>query len=305
MMQFLLRRILLALLTVWGAATLAFFALALLPGDAIQAQLSQSGVGSEEILVRRTALGLTEAPLLQYLRFLSKTARGDLGYSWLSGERVNEAIVRSFSPTLSLALSALVISCVLGVVLGVMSAQPGGLLASGARLLTALALSTPIYWTGTLAIYVFTARLGLLPSAGAGRLSQLVLPAGILGFHSAAVIARTVQANVRDVADAAHVQTARGKGLPECFVLLRHVLPVALLPVIGVVALQAGFLLNGTVITESLFVRPGLGRLLLDATIQQDYPVVLGIVVLAAFVYTGVNTAADVGYHLLDPRVRQ
>ena len=302
-MQNLLRRLLFAILTVWGAATLAFFALAVLPGDAIESQLTQNGADSALIQERRAALGLTDPVIVRYLRFVAHVAQGDLGSSLLSGEPVRDAIVRSLGPTVQLALSALVIGSSFGILLGVVTARESGLLAFGARVITALALSTPIYWTGTIAIYVFTARLGLLPSAGAGRFSQLILPATILGFHTAAAIARVVQANVRDIAAAPYVRTARAKGLGELRILLAHVLRVALLPVIGIIALQAGFLLNGTVITESLFVRPGVGRLLLEATVQQDYPVVLGVVILAALVYTGVNAAADLVYQLLDPRV--
>jgi peptide/nickel transport system permease protein len=249
MIRFLLRRVLLALLTVWAAVTLAFFALAILPGDAILAQLTQSGVDAADIQNQRSALGLTDPPVQRYVRYLTQVVRGDFGSSWLNGEAVNEAVARSVLPTLQLAASALTISCLLGIILGLIAAQQRSLAGTGARLLIALAQSTPIFWTGTLAIYVFTAQLGLLPSAGAGRLSQLILPAGILGFHSAAAIARVVQANVRDVAEAANVPTARSKGLPERRILLRHVLPVALLPVLGVIALEAGFLLNGTVIT--------------------------------------------------------
>lgn len=305
MTQDILRRMLLALLTVWAAATLAFFALALIPGDAIQSQLAQSGVSTDDIEIRRAALGLTDAPVIRYVRFLGNLLRGDLGVSWLSGEEVSTAIARNFVPTLRLALVALVLSCILGVVLGTFAARENRWLASSARFVISLAMSTPIYWTGTLAIHVFTARLGLLPSAGAGRLGQLVLPASILGFHSAAAIARVLQTNIRAVRQTMYVRTAYGKGLSERRIMLRHILPVALLPVIGVIALQAGFLLNGTVITESLFVRPGLGRLLLDATVQQDYPLVLGVVILAAVVYTLVNLAADLVLHLIDPRVRQ
>jgi peptide/nickel transport system permease protein len=203
-------------------------------------------------------------------------------------------------PTLTLAVPALVLASVLGTVLGVVGALRGGGLA---RVLTSLALSTPIYWTGTLAIYVFTVQLGVLPSAGAGRLSQLVLPVGVLGFHTAGAIARLTQTHVRAALNAAFVQVARSKGLRERQVLLRHVLRVGLLPIVQVIALQAGFLLSGTVITEMLFVRPGMGKLLYDSTLKQDYPVVQGIVIVSAVVYTLLNTLADLLYPLLDPRV--
>ncbi len=172
-MQDLLRRLLFAVLTVWGAATLAFFALSVLPGDAIETQLTQNGADAELINARREALGLTDPVIVRYLRFVGHVAQGNLGTSLLSGEPVGDAIARSLGPTVRLALSALVIGSSFGIALGVLAARPSGLFSSVARVITAVALSTPIYWTGTIAIYVFTARLGLLPSAGAGRLSQL------------------------------------------------------------------------------------------------------------------------------------
>jgi ABC-type dipeptide/oligopeptide/nickel transport system permease component len=145
--------------------------------------------------------------------------------------------------------------------------------------------------------------LGLLPSGGAGRLSQLILPVMVLSFHTSGAIARVAQANMQVVLQADFIRTARAKGLSEPRVILTHAMRAALVPVMGVIALQAGFLLSGTVIVESLFVRPGVGRLLLDATIQQDYPVVLGVVVWSALIYSMVNLIADVLYPVFDPRV--
>jgi ABC-type dipeptide/oligopeptide/nickel transport system permease component len=176
-------------------------------------------------------------------------------------------------------------------------------MAPAARVVTSLSLSTPIYWTGTIAIFVFSAQLDLLPSAGAGRLSQLILPVGVLGFHTSGAVARVTHANVRETLGADFVRAARAKGLPNHIVIWRHVLRASLLPVVTMIALQAGFLFSGTVITESLFVRPGIGRVLLDAIIRQDYPVVQGAAIFTALIYVLFNTLADGLYHLLDPRV--
>jgi peptide/nickel transport system permease protein len=207
-------------------------------------------------------------------------------------------------PTITLALNALIVASVGGLLLGVLGAlelRRG--ISALARGIIDLSLSTPIYWTGTIAIYIFSAQLGLLPSAGAGRVSQLILPVAVLGFHTAGAIARVVQANVRDTLDADFVRVARAKGLSERAVIWRHVLRASLLPVVTVIALQAGFLLSGTVITESLFVRPGIGRLMLDAVTAQDYPVVQGVVIFAAIVYAVLNVMADTLYRIVDPRV--
>ena len=300
-----LHRIGLIFLVIWLAVTLAFFALRVLPGDAIQAQLVQSGVDEETVDQRRAELGLTDPIGVQYIRFLAGILRGDFGYSLLSREPVSDMIARSLPPTVTLAFGALTLASILGIAAGVLSAlRLGWGISFLARLLTNLSISTPIYYTGTLAIYVFSVLLGWLPSAGAGDFHHLILPVSILGFHTAGAIARVTQINMRDVLDAEFIRVARAKGLHERSVILKHALRAAILPVVQVIALQAGFLLSGAVITESLFVRPGLGRLLLDATLQQDYPLVQGIVVLSALVYAALNMLADVMRSLLDPRVR-
>jgi len=304
-MTALIQRVGFMLLAVWLAVTLAFFALRVLPGDAIQTQLAQGGVDAVVIEERRAEQGLTEAVEIQYLRFITGVLHGDFGYSLLSREPISDMIARSLLPTATLALGALIFASLLGISLGVVEAlNLGNGVSLLARLLTSLSLSTPIYYTGTFAIYLFSVLLGWLPSAGAGSFTHLILPVTVLGFHTAGAVARVTQANVRDALDAEFVRVARAKGLAEQMIILRHVLRVALLPVVQVIAIQAGFLLSGAVITESLFVRPGIGRLLLDATLQQDYPLVQGIVALSAMTYAALNMLADIIHQLLDPRVR-
>ncbi len=301
----LLQRIAGMLMTLWLAATLAFFALHVLPGDALSAQLAMGGVSPGIIAERRAALGLSDPIPAQYVRFLADALQGDLGNSLLSYEPVTAMIARDTPPTLNLAASALIVATLWGLLLGISGAlniQSG--LSRIARIVTSVSLSTPIYWTGTLAIYFFTVQIGLLPSAGAGRLSQLILPVAVLGFHTSGAIARVTEMNIREVLDAGFVRTARSKGLTERVIIWRHVLRAALLPIVSIIALQAGFLLSGTVIVEMLFVRPGLGRLLLNATLQQDYPVVQGVVILTAFIYTLINGLADFLHSLIDPRIR-
>ncbi len=212
---------------------------------------------------------------------------------------MTEVIGEQLAPTVTLAVTALLVATILGLGLGTLAALDiyGS---RSARLVLDVALSAPIYWTGTLAIYIFAVRLNWLPSSGS---TNLVLPAGVLGFSAAGGIGQVVRANVRETLAFDFVRTARAKGLSEARVIARHVLRASLLPAVTVIALQAGFLLGGVVITESLFIRPGIGRVLLNATLKQDYPVVQGIVVLGAVVYTLLNATADVAYRLLDPRV--
>ncbi|NWF71341.1 MAG: ABC transporter permease [Chloroflexi bacterium] len=294
-MRAVLRQIASTLFVFWLAATLAFLLLRALPGDAIAAQLLNSGAGADVIAARRAQLGLNDALPLQYVRFIVGMLRGDLGASLLNGEPVLDVIVQRLPPTLALTLGALLVATLLGLALGMWGGLPlpGAALA---RALIALALSTPIYWTGTLVIYAASAFALNTPGA--------LLPVWVLGCHAAAAIGRVLYTQVRVVLSADFVRTARAKGLPESLIYVRHVLRVALLPVISVIALQTGVLLTGTVITESLFVRPGIGRLLVERTLDQDYPVVQGIVILAAAAYTLVNVIADTVQRALDPRIR-
>jgi peptide/nickel transport system permease protein len=302
----LLRQLISMLLVIWVAATLAFFALRILPGDAIEAQLLESGASASTIAERRAAAGLDAPISTQYFQFLHGLVRGDLGISLLDGRSVSQIILEQLSPTLTLALGALAVAASFGVTLGCLSGLDIGWgISAVSRLIIGLALSVPIYWTGTLAIFLFTVQLGLLPSAGAGRLSHLIMPAAVLGFSIAGAIGQVVQIGIRDNLEADFVRTARAKGLHERTVVLRHVLRASLLPTITVMAAQAGFLLSGVVITEMLFNRPGIGRVLLDATLRQNYPVVQGVVVWSAFAYALVNGLADVLYRVIDPRVQQ
>lgn len=299
----LIRRLAASLGVIWLAATLAFFALRVLPGDAVQAQLLGSGASASAIAERRAALGLDDPALVQYGRWLAGIGQGSLGVSLLDGQPVAAMIGQRLAPTLALALSALLVAVVLGICLGGTAGLERGKGSRLAALLLDLALSMPMYWTGTLAIWLFAVQLGWLPFSQSSDVQGLILPAVVLGFHSAGAIGRVFSASVREAKDADFVRTARAKGLPEHAVLSRHIARASLLSAVTVIALQAGFLLSGIVITETLFVRPGIGRLLLDSVLRQDYPVVQGIVVWMAIVYTAVNAAADVIYALVDPRV--
>ena len=297
-----MRRLLSMLVVIWLTATIVFFALHILPGDAISTQLIQSSASRAEIAQMRDQMGLDAPITTQYLKFITNLLHGDLGHSLLSGQSVTEMISQLFQPTLILALGAMLVATTIGIALGVIGAFDIPL-STIARFVINLSLSTPIYWTGTLAIGVFSTKLGWFPATGTGSLNSLILPVSVLGFHTMGGIARVVQVNVRDVRQAAFIQVARSKGLTERYIAFRHTLRVGLLPVVTVIALQMGFLLGGTVITESLFVRSGIGTLLLNSTKRQDYPVVQGIVIMSAVIYISMNTLADIVYRLVDPRV--
>lgn len=289
---------------IWLVVTITFFALRVLPGDAIQSQLLQSGVSEVIIEERRNAQGFNDPILLQYSNYMLHLLHGNLGQSLLDGQSVNDMIGAQLLPTITLGIAGVFIAVVLGIPLGIFAAIDIGYgLHSVSNLFITLSLSVPIYWTGTLVILLFSVQLRLLPAFGAGSLNQLILPASVLGFSFAGTIARIVRTNINEVSSADFVRTAYAKGLSQHLIIRHHILRAALLPTITIIMIQLGYLLGGTVITESLFVRPGIGRLLLDRTLRQDYPVVQGIVVLAAVIYTLLNNLADLLYRLVDPRL--
>lgn len=290
-------------LTLFAAVTLAFFALRLLPGEALRAELVQAGADSQTIAAQQAALGLDRPLLEQYGLYLGGLLRGDLGTSLVTRQPVTLMIAVSLPSTLSLALSAFGIAVGVGLALGGVAALSRGGIGRAARALIALLMSVPIYWSGTLAIYLFSAVFNWLPSSGSGDLSRLILPASILGLHTSAAIARSAQLALYQSMRADFVRTARAKGLRERRVI-GQALHVGIIPVITTAGLQAGFLLGGTVITEMLFVRPGIGRMMLDAAARRDYPVLLGGVLITATGYIIANTFADLLSRRLDPRIR-
>jgi peptide/nickel transport system permease protein len=300
------RRFLQAAFVLWLAATLAFIALQLTPGDPAQTLLAASGATPEEVAERRAQLGLDDPILVQYARYLFDLLQADLGQSWLHGRPVGQMIWEQLPPTVALALTSMVIGGGLGLALGVLSAvRRATWVDSAVTAVAALALSVPPYWSGILAILLFSLRLGWLPATGGGDLRHLILPALVLGFALSGSVARLVRARVVEVMDEPFVVAARGRGLSSRRVLFVYVVRAALAPALTVVALQLGFLLGGAVVTESVFARRGLGRLALEAILWRDLPVVRGVVVIGALAYILANLAADVAQGWLDPRVRE
>ena len=294
-----------AAFVLWLAATLAFVALQLTPGDPAQALLAASGATTQEITERRAQLGLDAPILIQYARYLLALAQGNLGQSWLHGRPVGRMILEQLAPTVALASAAMVVGSALGLGLGMLAAlRRATWLDTAATAVAVLGLSTPTYWSGILAIYLFSLHLDWLPASGEGGARHLLLPALTLGFALSGSIARLVRARLIEVMEEPFVLAARARGLSSCRVLLVHVLRLALPPILTVVALQFGFLLSGAVVTESVFSRQGLGKLALEAITWRDLPVIRGVVVCGALAYVLVNLAADVAQIWLDPRLQ-
>jgi peptide/nickel transport system permease protein len=264
--------------SLWLAVTLVFMLLRLLPGDGMTTLLRESGASESVIAERRAALGLDAPIVVQYVHYIAGLLQGELGVSLLNGQPVGTLIAAQLPATTELAAGSLLVGLGIGIALAV-GMQARGIVRRAAALLAALALALPVYWSGTIAVFIFAAQLNLLPSGGAGRVSQLVLPALVLGFSLAGGIAQVLAQALAEAAQMPHVVTARAKGLGAYGLGLRHVFRLALPTLVTQFGVQTIFVLGGAVVTETLFARPGIGRLLLDAVLRQDYPLVQGIAV--------------------------
>ncbi len=306
MLSFTLRRLLSTVFVLWGVVTLTFFAIRLLPGDPITVLMSQGGGSAEDIATLREALGLNDPLPVQYVKFLGGLVQGDLGTSLVSHRPVAQAIGEQVPHTLALATSATVLAVLLGISIGILAAiHEGSWIDQICITVSVLGVSVPILLSGLLMILLFSLVLGWLPATGQGSWRHLVMPALVLSLASLGTIARLVRAQMLDVLPQDYITVARAKGVRERAILWRHALRNALIPVVTIIGLQFGALLGGTVITESLFSRRGLGRLVVDAISWKDYPLVQGVVILGAAIYVAVNFLVDLSYGLLDPRIRR
>ena len=279
-----------------------------LPGDPAELMLSGAEGGAispERLAELRQELGL-DAPLpLQYARFLAHALTGDLGQSIRFRLPVTGLVLDRFGSTLHLAGAGLLVALLIGVPLGVAAAvRQGGVIDGLCVTLACIGASVPIFWLGLMLILVFSFTLGWLPPAGGEGASALVLPAIALGLTAASVISRLVRSSMIEALAEDYVRTGRAKGLPERAVLWRHALRNALIPVLTMAGLQFGAMLAGAVVTETVFSRPGLGRLVVGAILAKDYPLVQGCVLLLATSYLLVNLGVDLLYGLADPRIR-
>jgi peptide/nickel transport system permease protein len=305
MNAYIARRVASTIPVLFGVSILVFSMLALVPGDPVQLMLSEFQTSPEQIARLRSQLHLDDPLPVQFGRFVWDAAHGDLGTSIRTRRPVVTEIRDNFPSTLQLALSGLLVAAALGVTLGIVAAatQRTGI-QLGAMLLALIGVSMPSFWLGLLLIFAFSLQIRWFPATGGGDLQHLVLPAITLGLGAAAILARLTRSSMLEVLRQEYVTTARAKGLREWAVILRHALKNALIPVVTIFGLQFGQLLAGTVVVETVFARPGLGRLIIDGILNKDFPVVQGVVLVVAVSYVLVNLFVDVLYAVLDPRIR-
>jgi len=305
MSRYLIRRLVLAVPVILGVSVAVFLMMHLIPGDPALAMLrGQPTVTEADVDRIRHQLGLDDPLPVQYLKYMGRALRGDLGESVHSHRPVLQMIGEQAWATIQLALAAMVIAVLLGVTLGTISAVRQNSWVDSLSMLVALfGVSMPSFWFGLLLIYVFSLRLGWFPITGQGGIERLILPAVALGMDFSAITARLVRSNLLEVLRQDYILSARAKGLRDRVVVSRHALRNAMIPVLTIVGLQLGNLLGGAVVVETVFAREGIGRLAITAILSKDFPLVQGIVLLSAIVYVAVNLAVDLTYALFDPRI--
>ncbi len=306
MFNYLVRRLFTSILVLFGISVLVFSVIHLVPGDVTMAILGRQKVTEEKVAELREQLGLNDPLYVQYGRYLGNALRGDLGKSIRNNLSVSEAIAEQLPSTFALAMSALSVALTIGSILGLFAALRHGTwfdtLVMG---ISVSGLSIPTFWMGLLLILFFSVKLKMFPSISNGSsFADLFLPALTLGLPEAAVVARMVRASMLDVLNKEYITTARAKGLPERWVILKHALRNALIPVVTFVGLQMAYLLGGATIVETMFARQGIGRLAVQSIYSRDYPMVQGVVLVTAAIYVLINTLTDITYVLLNPKIR-
>jgi peptide/nickel transport system permease protein len=333
MWAYVVRRLMLASIAIFGVLVIVFVLSHVIPGDPVTAILG--GQAREEVIQEvRHRWGLDRPLYEQFFLFVGRLAHGDLGMSLATNRPVVVDLRAFFPATIELATTAIVIGAATGVAVGIISAVAHGkLIDHVVRFLSLIGLSMPVFWLGLVLLLLLYAKLGWLPGPGqldifVGRpphvtgfltvdallardfaalgnaLGHLILPAVVLGSHALVGIARITRASMLEVLGQDYVKVARAKGLAERTVILRHALKNALLPIITVIGIYYGGLLEGAVLTETVFAWPGLGRYATNAILSQDFAAIMGVTILIALIFSLANLIVDLTYGLLNPRIR-
>jgi ABC-type dipeptide/oligopeptide/nickel transport system permease component len=303
-LRYVVRRLVLTIPVLLGVATLVFSLIHLVPGDPALAMLGE-GAAQADVDELRTKLGLDRPLHQQYASFLGGLITGDLGQSFRTGQPVLAMIAERMSATTELALASMLVAILVALPLGVLAAVRRGRAADHAAMGFALAgISIPNFWLGPLLAMAFAVELGWLPVSGRGGAAHLVLPAVSLGLALSAILARMTRATLLDELQELYVRAAQARGVSRARAVLGHAFRNSLIPLVTILALQFGAVLTGSVITETIFAWPGVGRLLVQSIGFRDYPLVQGCILLIAVTYVTVNLLTDLLYGVIDPRIR-
>jgi ABC-type dipeptide/oligopeptide/nickel transport system permease component len=311
MLRYLVRRIILAIPILLAVFTLVFLVVRIIPGDPAVAALGDYA-SKEAVEALRERMGLNDPLYVQYFRFLGDMLRGDFGESLISGKPISEQVAYSLPYTLQLTLASVVLGVLLGVPLGVFTAlNRNNAIDYAGRIISLVGLSVPAFYFGILLIILFAIKLNVLPAVGGGNLKEepieslkyLVLPAMTLGLIMTTSVTRLARSAMLNVLGEDYVRTARAKGLAEWVVLVKHALRSALLPIVSITGFWAASLIGDSVLTEYIFNRPGLGKMLVGAILQRDYTALQSVMVIYAAFVVAINLITDLTYGLLDPRI--
>lgn len=311
MLRFAARRTLVSLFIVWAVVTIVFFSMRVIPADPAEVALGDYAT-AESLQAFRQKTGLDRPLLVQYLELLGNLARGDLGSSIITNQSIGAQIAEAFPHTLALALGSLVVGAAIGIPTGVITAvKRGTWIDFGGRIFALLGLSFPAFYLGIVLLIVFSVWLGWFPIIHSLRgeslgeaLYKLILPSLSLGLIQAAYITRLTRSTMLETLTQDYVRTAVAKGLRRSKVYFKHALRNVLIPVVTAIGLYTGSLLGGAIMTETVFNRPGLGKLLVGAIAQRDYDLIQSGLIVFAVIVVVVNLLIDLSYGLLDPRVK-
>ncbi|MCC7429651.1 ABC transporter permease [bacterium] len=301
--MFFLKRLVSTIPVLWGVVTFVFLIVHLIPGDPVELMLGETAKQTD-VETLRTNLGLDKPLFVQYTNFLKNIVTGNLGNSILKLKPVGKLILEHFPPTIALTFASMFFSLIFSFPAGIVSAlKKGSVWDSFSLVFTLVGVSMPNFWLGPLLIIFFAVFLKILPVEGYGIDAHLILPALTMGLGMSAIVTRVLRSSMIETLGEDFIRTAKAKGLTQSSVVLKHCLRNAVLPVVTVVGLQFGALLSGTLITEVIFSWPGIGRLLIGAVQNRDYPLIQGCVLAIAISYVFVNLLVDLFYSKIDPRI--
>ncbi len=304
MLKFIIKRLAAMIPIIIGATLVVYLIISLTEGDPARIMLGTEAT-DEKVEALREEMGLNDPILVQYARYMLNLCKGDMGISYKSRNPVSVEIGARLPNTIRLAFCSIIICLVLALPLGIFAAIKQNTWFDGfCMLISLIGISMPIFWLGLLLILLFSLKLGWFPVSGAEKLSSIVLPALSMAVRSMASIARTTRSSMLEVIRQDYIRTARSKGIPERLVIRRHALKNALIPTITMIGLQMGSLMASSVLIETVFAWPGIGRLMIQSIMSRDTPTVMGCIIVLAISFSIINLVVDLFYGLVDPRMK-
>lgn len=304
MHRYIIKRLFLMIPVIIGVSFLVFFIMDMAPGDAVDL-MAPEGATAEDLDAIRHELGLDQPVVIRYVKYMSGMLRGDMGVSYVSKTDVFDTYMEKLPATIKLSFASILVSVLLSVPLGIYSATKQGTLQDNISMVLAMiGLSMPNFWLGLLLIIAFSLKLHMFPSGGDETLSSIVLPALTIGTGLMATLTRTTRSSMLDVLKQEYLRTARAKGIPEKIVVMSHALRNALIPIITIIGTQLAGVLGGSVLTETVFAWPGVGRLIVDSLNMRDTPLVTGSIIMTTILLSIVLLLVDLLYAVVDPRIK-